>query len=41
MNDNKNNSEQDKISNKEVVWEIIKLGFPFILIILIYFFFIA
>lgn len=42
MNDNKNNDvDNEKISSKDAFVEMFKLGFPFLLILLGYIFFVA
>ena len=41
MNDLKDNHESDKISKKDAGIELFKLGFPFLIILLAYIFFVA
>jgi hypothetical protein len=41
MNTIQNNDENEKISKKEVFIELFKLGFPFLIIVLVYIFFVA
>ena len=41
MNKIQKDEENEKISKKEVYIELFKLGFPFLIIVLVYIFFVA